>query len=148
MGIKSLTGSDCVVSAALYIYAFDGSGALCVLAGRRGSTAPTGAGLLNPVMGMLDEGESAEDAAVREAFEETGLDVCVSDIEDMGIGASGRNRSFCLFLDVLTDDISLGSGDGENEQFSWRVVSSLDLGDWAFGTGHKAVDFSYAFSLV
>lgn len=136
-----------LVSTATYIYAKDKNGDLYVLAGRRGSTAPTGANKMNPAMGMIDFGESPSESAVREIKEETGLNIKRSQLKDLGDeeygnrkGIGGRNYS--VMLSGNTSDYKVGNGDGENSKFNWVKVSSIKDDDWAFGTGNAAVKFS------
>lgn len=135
-----------IVSTATYVYAKDKDGNLYVLAGRRGSTAPTGANKLNPPMGMIDYGETPEESAIREIEEETGLKIKKTDLVDNGEeeyanrkGIGGKNYSIMLSGDIT--EYKIGEGDGENSKFKWVKVEDIEDNDWAFGTGSTAKKF-------
>lgn len=132
-----------IVSVAVYIFAKNEKGETFVLAGKRGSSAPTGANKMNPPMGMIDWGESPVEAAVREIEEETGLKIKKEDLVDRGDeeyknrkGTGGKN--YTVLLSGKISDYVIGEGDGENSKFSWVKVSSIKDDDWAFGTGNTA----------
>lgn len=134
------------VTVSVYIYAFDAEDFLCVLAGRRGSTAPAGAGLLNPPMGHSELEEYYEDAALREVEEESGLKLDLSDLIDMGSWsyADGARVSqhFVVAFPELTTHYEIGEGDGENEKFHWVRVRDIKVSDWAWSTGTNALKYA------
>ena len=140
MDIKSI--SSTAVSVTTFVFAMDDEGSMCILAGRRGDTAPTGAGLLNPPMGLIDDGETDLEAAVREVEEETRITLSPSLFEDMGLGSRGLGRYYRVILDKPTNSYVIGAGDGENEQFEWLALKNIDPSDWAFGLGVRATDWS------
>ena len=116
------------------------------LGGVRGSTAPTGAGKINPPMGHAEVEEFYEDAAVREVEEESGLVLGVGDLIDLGSWSysdgSRVSQHFLVVFSGLTDDYHIGDGDGENEKFCWLRVKDIDVSDWAWSTGVNAVRYS------
>lgn len=134
------------VTVSVYIYAFDKEDYLCVLGGRRGDTAPTGAGLLNPPMGHSELEEYYEDAALREVEEESGLKLDLSDLIDMGIwtyaDGSRVSQHFVAALTGLTTDYEIGEGDGENDKFHWIRVRDIKAADWAWSTGANALKYA------
>ena len=119
------------VSVSLCVYCRDRRGRWCVLANQRGPST-TGAGLWNVPSGFLDYGETSEDAAVRETWEETG--VLIPDdahIRLLGTntgrfsGAQNVSMAFTCVLDGVTDDYPLSaenSEPGEVADIRWIPV--------------------------
>ena len=110
-----------------------------VLANERGSGTPDYQGYWNLPCGYLDYNETAEEAAVREVYEETGIK-CPS-VQNIGHSTSpNENRqNVCFFF------ISFLSGDIRNYKFSkdnmeenevggikWVPLSDADSVQWAF----------------
>lgn len=62
------------IAVVTYVYA-NVNGVECVLANKRGPGLPNKVGLWNCVSGYLDYNESLEEAAVREVYEETGVNI-------------------------------------------------------------------------
>ena len=85
-----------------------------------------------PVAGLIDPGETPEDAALREAAEEAGLNV--SRLEPVGevYSSSGASGEFLHIFVGLTDlrDVQGGGGlDSENEDIRSKVISFRELMD-------------------
>lgn len=110
-----------------------------VLANERGSGTPDYQGYWNLPCGYLDYNETAEEAAMREVYEETGIKC--QNIKNIGHSTSpNENRqNVCFFF------ISFLSGSIDNYQFSkenmeegevggikWVPVSDADSVKWAF----------------
>lgn len=146
MNLKALLSPSAAAVVMVYVYVYNSEGSLCVLGGRRGATAPTGAGFLNPPMGYVEDGELYEDAALREVVEESGLVLRKSDLHDLGswvyAGGLRVSQAFVVALSGLDTDYVLGVGDGENEQFEWLGVSDLDVSDWAWSTGARVLNYA------
>jgi ADP-ribose pyrophosphatase YjhB (NUDIX family) len=104
--------------------------------------------LWNIPAGYLDYGESVEQAAQREAYEETGVVVPLEKIEMMGINSrpGGRRQDvsvrFSAVLDGTTDDYPVDISHcepGEVNDAGWIPLSKLGDKRWAFGQFHKIV---------
>lgn len=85
-----------------------------------------------PVTGIIDPGEEAHVAAVREVKEETGLDVEVEAL--LGVGQVGPvtydNGDVSNFMDTaircsVMGDPTPGIGDGENTEAKWFSVMQM-----------------------
>lgn len=93
--------------------------------------APSGAWLLEPPGGVIDQGESAEEAARREAWEEAGcrigkIEPILSCYTSPGV-SDERLDLFCGAVDAS----SLATTGGRHDEGEWTEVVSLDL-DAAF----------------
>ncbi len=85
-----------------------------------------------PVAGLIDPGETPEQAAVREATEEAGLEVCrlepVAEVYPSS-GASGEFIHVFVGLADLSDVQGGGGLDSENEDIRSKVISFRELMD-------------------
>lgn len=138
-------------SIAVSIYAFcqDKNGVWTVLANQRGPGAPTSRGLWNVPCGYLDYGESAVEAAARETFEETGVEIPLDKLKMMGVNSEPSRHPhakdnvtirFAAVLDGTTDDYptsAANSEPGEVTDIAWIPFSDIGKYKWAFGMGHK-----------
>lgn len=126
-------------SVATYIFCYNKQGQKCVLAGKRRNYGSVG--LYNVPTGLVGDeniGESVDDAAVREVYEESGLRIDKEYLEDFG-DTRYRNRwgeqlgkNFAVFLDGDTDEYKTSPGDDENDQFVWIPEEAIDCVPWAF----------------
>lgn len=136
------------VSISLYVYCRNRKGKWCVLANQRGANAQNAQGLWNVTAGYLDYGESAEEAAARETFEETGVKVPLNKIQFMGVNSNPKGNKqdvsirFAAVLDGVIDqyatDLS-GTEPGEVSEAKWIPLSKINKYDWAFGMGMKVI---------
>lgn len=144
-GINSKLGQKSTRnSCAGYIYCKDENGVWCILAGKRGSTSPTGAGQFNPPMGMVEDGENIKTCISRECLEETGININPNKFKIAGTenwGQFNENIGYNLYcyLDGVTNEYAIGNGDGENEKFIWIPINKISGYNWAFTTGDQAV---------
>lgn len=132
-------------SSASYIYCKDMRGNLCVLAGKRGATAPSAPNLYNVPVGMRERGESVSECAARECLEETGLSIPLGMFKFAGTEecAGGRyGANFAVRLNGTTTDYAIGSGDGENSRFVWIPLSGLSRVSWAYGMDRNILKFA------
>lgn len=136
------------ITVSLYVYCKNKEGELCVLANQRGQGAQNANMLWNIPAGYLDYGESIEQAAQREAYEETGVVVPLEKIEMMGINSSpgGRRQDvsvrFSAVLDGTIDDYPVDISHcepGEVADAGWIPLSGIGSKRWAYGQHHKIV---------
>ena len=132
-----------ISSVCTYVFGFNEKGEVCTLVGKRTSSAPTGANLFSPPMGMVDYLENPIDAAIRECFEETNIrlpknDLIFFDTENYQMrGRINIGANFYIILKGNINDYPIGNGDGENERFIWLPLSKINTIQWAFGTNNK-----------
>jgi ADP-ribose pyrophosphatase YjhB (NUDIX family) len=136
---KNYNNANPYNSVATYIFCYNKQGQKCVLAGKRRGYGSVG--MYNVPTGLVGDeniGESVDDAAVREVYEEAGLRIDKTYLEDFG-DTKYRNRwgeqlgkNFAVFLDGDTDDYKTSAGDGENDQFVWIPEEAIDAVPWAF----------------
>ena len=132
-----------ISSICTYVFAKNNNEEICTLIGKRTSTAPTGANLYTPPMGMVEKNENPYDAAVRECFEETGIklpknNLIMHDKENYNMrGKLCTGINFYILLNGDIDDYTVGEGDGENEKFIWLPLSKKNNIKWAFNTYNK-----------
>lgn len=94
------------VSVSLYAFCQDKWGNWCVLANQRGPGCTSGKGQWNVPAGFLDYNETAEEAAVRETFEETGVEIPINLVKPMGTNTSSENVRFrfsCVLPGLISD---------------------------------------------
>lgn len=134
------------VAVSLYCYCKNKKGEWCVLANKRGTGAPNYQGCWNVPCGYLDYGETAEDAAARECWEETGVVVPKNKIQQQGVnshnfgGSQNVTIRFAAVLDGLTDDYPLSMANcepGEVTNVAWIPLQYVKSLKWAFGQYHK-----------
>lgn len=111
------------------------NGEWCILANCRGKGARTGIGRWNTPCGYLDYGESVEEAAVRETFEETGVRIDPGSIRFIGkdSGGSTVNMRFGAILSGTTQDYPLTdaySEPGEVSDIQWIPLSQVGKYKW------------------
>ena len=122
------------VAVSLCVFCRDKNGNWRVLANQRGPSCHSNAGKWNVPAGYLDYGESAEGAAVRETWEETG--VWIED--DVPLRLLGTNASvnkddvsmaFTCVLEGVIDDYPLSaenSEPGEVSDIRWIPIMTAD----------------------
>lgn len=122
------------IAVSLATFCRDKYGRWCVLANQRGPSA-TNAGLWNLPAGFLDYGESTEDAAIRETFEETGVDVSGAKLRLLGTnssrfgGSQNVNMAYVCVLDGVIDDYPVSdqnSEPGEVSDIKWIPILDKD----------------------
>lgn len=92
-----------------------------VLVGRRDALAADAAGCDEFPGGLVEPGESADDAAVRECREEAGIGVTVERLLACATADSSRGPIEIRFLRCRPEDAAL-----PRAPFAWRPVSALD----------------------
>ena len=138
-----------ISSVCTYVFCKNEKGEICTLVGKRTSSAPTGANLYTPPMGMVELGENPYDAAVRECFEETGIKLFKNKLkyhDKENYQMLGQQYTGVNFYIVLSGNIyeyPIGKGDGENEHFIWLPLTQIDNIQWAFGTKDKINEIIY-----
>lgn len=117
------------VTVSMYAFCQDKWGNWCILANQRGPGCKTHRGLWNVPAGYLDYGETAEQAAGRETWEETGVDIPDNVIRHMGTSTESetvRMRFSCVLPDTIEDYpvTAENSEPGEVSNVAW--IPTLD----------------------
>lgn len=150
------------ISVSMYCYCRNKRGEWCILANQRGSGAPNNQGLWNVPCGYLDYNETANYAAKRETYEETGVNIPISKIHMMGVN-SGRletdddiahrkihpaegkqdvSMRFTAVLDGIINNYPLSAANsepGEVADIRWIPLSKVKNYQWAYGMGEKVI---------
>ena len=100
------------IASAVFVFCKNRNGEWCVLASERGEEAADFQGFWNCPCGYLDFDETAANAARRECYEETGVNLDINKIEFMSyeddpITANRQNVTFrfaCVIDDKTTDE--------------------------------------------
>lgn len=121
----------------LYVFCKNENGEWCVLASQRGKKNKWG-GKWNVVCGFLDYGESLEDAARRECYEECGVNVGDAKLINCGTNSSFEvngpvNHSFACILDgtikqykpSMENCEGYGTEEQEVQNVAWIPISGL-----------------------
>ena len=122
------------VAVSLCVFCKDRNGNWCVLANQRGPGCHTSVGLWNVPAGYLDYGESSEDAAARETWEETGVDIPANvPFRLLGTNASRQKNdvsmAYTCVLEGVIDDYPLSdenSEPGEVADIKWIPIMSAN----------------------
>ena len=119
------------VAVSLCVFCIDKMGRWCILANQRGPST-SGAGLWNVPSGFLDYGETAEDAAKRETWEETGVRIPDgTHIRLLGTntgrfsGSQNISMAFTCVLDGTVDDYPVSADHcepGEVSDIKWIPI--------------------------
>ncbi len=138
---EAVTGEDGRKSSAVYAYVKNSKGEWCVLAAKRNKNKyDDEGGKMNPPMGHRHKYESAEDGAVRECEEESGIKFDKKDLVLASKEVWGTN--FKIYLSGNTSDYKPGEGDEENTKFRWIPVSEIGNYEWAWSCGKFAKKFA------
>lgn len=116
---------------------------ICVLANQRGEGSADFHGYWNAPCGYLDFGETTAEAAIRETYEETGVQL--RSVEFVGFEDNPRSEHqnitfrYCSYVSdntLITDIYNLNGGEvDEVANVKWIPYDELDNYKWAFG--HK-----------
>ena len=144
------------IAAAIFLFAEDSAGQKYVLANKRG-TGGDEIGKWNCPCGYLDFNETVKQAAVREVYEETGLQINENDIHLTFINddpdKDARQNVTFRYTGVLTEKVeSLSkklndkhSEDNEVESIKFVKLSEINDYNWAFN--HENLIREYALKL-
>lgn len=138
------------VGVAIFTFCKNEEGRWCVLASKRGKEAADFQGFWNSVCGYLDFNETAVEAAIREAKEETGIDLQGEKIQFVGYEDSPTaNRQnvtlrFCCFITTKKTSDFVFSKEGnegdEVDEIKWLPIEEVDDYSWAFGHEKRIKD--------
>ena len=121
----------------LYVFCKDKNDEWNVLVSQRGKKMQYG-GKWNVVAGFLDYGETLEDAAVRECYEECGINIKGQKIVNCGTNSSelygAVNHKFACFLNGTTTQYppsmehceGYGTDEQEVQNVTWIPISEID----------------------
>lgn len=134
------------MATALFVFCKDENGDWCVLACERGEEAADFRGMWNCPCGYLSRNETTKECAVRECFEETGVNIPIENLifinyEDDPVTANRQNVTFrfgAKIEDKITTDFEFSKKNNEGEEvgeISWIKVKDIFNYEWAFG--HK-----------
>lgn len=134
------------MATALFVFCKDEDGDWCVLASERGLEAADFRGMWNCPCGYLDYDETTKECAVRECFEETGVQIPIDSLvfinyEDDPVTANRQNVTFrfgAKIEDHITTDFKFSKEKNEGEEvgeIKWVKIKDVDNYEWAFN--HK-----------
>ena len=134
------------MATALFAFCKDEDGNWCVLASERGIEAADFRGMWNCPCGYLDYDETTKECAVRECFEETGVQIPIDSLifinyEDDPITANRQNVTFrfaAKIEDHITTDFKFSKEKNEGAEvgeIKWVKIKDVDNYEWAFN--HK-----------
>jgi 8-oxo-dGTP diphosphatase len=116
-----------------------------VLANQRGEGSADFHGYWNAPCGYLDFGETTAEAAIRETYEETGVQIRQVDFVGFDDNPKSEHQNVTFYYlsfikdHTLINNIFDNRGGEENEvsDVKWIPVDELDNYQWAFG--HKSI---------
>lgn len=126
------------MAAAIFVFARNEEGSLCVLANKRGPGCPDFVGCWVCPCGYLDYNETLAQCAIRECKEETGVVVPLETVKLVGINDSPEaNRQnvtarFIARLDRTVVTSNSGNEEEETSEIRWIPVSKIEKFEWAF----------------
>jgi 8-oxo-dGTP pyrophosphatase MutT (NUDIX family) len=134
------------MATALFAFCKDEDGNWCVLASERGIEAADFRGMWNCPCGYLDYDETTKECAVRECFEETGVQIPIDSLifinyEDDPVTANRQNVTFrfaAKIEDHITTDFKFSKEKNEGAEvgeIKWVKIKDIDNYEWAFN--HK-----------
>ncbi len=88
---------------------------------------------IEPIAGIIDEGETPEQAAIREAKEEANIDLSISDLKLISEGylSPGISNEYAYFFQVFFDIEKYNTGsfgvESENEVIESLILTSQEL---------------------
>lgn len=144
------------IAASLFVFCKDDEGNWRVLASERGEEAADFQGKWNCMCGYLDFGETVEECAVRECFEEVGVKLSPSQLTFVGYEDSpSANRQnvtfrFCTFIeDKKIGDYTFSHDGNEGKEvgkIQWLTMEEVDSLEWAFGHKERIKEIFATFS--
>lgn len=117
----------------------------CILASQRGEGSADFHGYWDAPCGYLDFGETTEEAAIRETYEETGVKLRYTKFIGFDDDPKSIHQNITFYYlsfikeTILTDNIYDNRGGEENEvaDVKWIPIDELDNYQWAFD--HKNI---------
>lgn len=126
------------IAVACFVFA-PRNGEWCVLANKRGKGTPDFQGYWNCPCGYLDFDETIEEAARREVYEETGINLNYAKFFDFSddIDANHQNVTFKYYsilsnAEEIPEIKNRGGENDEVDEVRWIPVSNIHLYNWAF----------------
>lgn len=142
------------MATALFVFCKDQDGDWCVLASERGEEAADFVGMWNCCCGYLSRNETTQECAVRECFEETGVQVPISTLifegyEDNPITANRQNVTFRFsswINDKVTTDFTFSKKNNEGKEvgeIKWVKINDIHNYEWAFNHKIRILEIYY-----
>ena len=139
------------MATALFAFCKDEDGDWCVLASERGLEAADFRGMWNCPCGYLDYDETTKECAVRECFEETGVQIPIDSLvfinyEDDPVTANRQNVTFrfgAKIEDHITTDFKFSKENNEGAEvgeIKWVKIKDIDNYEWAFNHKNRIVE--------
>lgn len=139
------------MATALFAFCKDADGDWRVLASERGKEAADFRGMWNCPCGYLDYDETTKECAVRECFEETGVQIPIDSLvfinyEDDPVTANRQNVTFrfgAKIEDHITTDFKFSKENNEGAEvgeIKWVKIKDIDNYEWAFNHKNRIVE--------
>lgn len=139
------------MATALFAFCKDEDGDWCVLASERGLEAADFRGMWNCPCGYLDYDETTKECAVRECFEETGVQIPIDSLvfinyEDDPVTANRQNVTFrfgAKIEDHITTDFKFSKEKNEGAEvgeIKWIKIEDIDNYEWAFNHKNRIIE--------
>lgn len=130
------------MAAAIFVFAPDKRGDLCVLANKRGPGCPDFIGYWCCPCGYLDYDETLKEAAVRECKEETGVILPIESVKFAELNDDPKDSNhqnvtarFYATLESTTETSNSENEEEETSDIRWIPVNKISDYEWAFGHG-------------
>lgn len=132
---------DRSVGVTILVYSIGKDGQRYILCNKRGSTKRDSGGLWNIPSGYLDWGETAEECAIREVYEECGIDISKLVLKQSEVSTDPKEHNQnVIFRFVALDDENLmnctlhtqHSEEGEVDDVKWIPWKDIDKYQFAW----------------
>ena len=127
------------MAAAIFVFAPNKDGELCILANKRGPGCPDFIGCWCCPCGYLDYDETLKEAAVRECKEEAGVIISIDSVKFAEINDDPKDSNhqnvtarFYTTLDSIVTTSNSENEDEETSDIQWIPIKELNNYNWAF----------------
>ena len=131
-------------SAAVFLFAKNETDEWCILCGKRaGNDSRFNGGEFDVPCGCKEPNENPKQTAVRETFEETGIEINPNDIqyvEKHPWGDSEGNYGMNFYC-ICDECLPIKRGDDEHDFFKWLPIKQISSLKWAFNMDEKIMKY-------